>query len=157
MQPDDKKRLSIAALQGQDEARRARALPRDPNIPIADPDFEAACDVANFSDLQRAAAAEIARQIRTRDTEGAPKLTALGFGWGVALEIQRSIINGTHPSVLFARGIPGRAARNIAAACNMGRARFEAAQEAAIKAAPGHNSGRTFPRKDYTTTLEGLT
>jgi hypothetical protein len=157
MQPDDKKRLSLAALQNRDEARRARALPADPNTgPVTDEEFDAACDPSLFADLQRAAALEIARQIRNRDCEGATKLTRLGFGWGVALEIQRSIINGTHPSVLFARGIPGRAARNIAAACNLGRKRYDAAMEAAIKAQPGHNTGRTFPRKDYRTSIEGL-
>jgi hypothetical protein len=159
-EPLDKKRLSIAALQAQDEARRRpwqptdRRFPdRDPNTgPVTDEEFDAACDPANFSDLQSAAAAEISRQIRNRDCEGATKLTRLGFGWSTALEVQRAVVNGTSPSLLFARGIPGRAARNIATAAKMGRKRYEAILAAA--AAPGHNTGRTFPRKDYKVPFE---
>jgi hypothetical protein len=119
-----------------------------------DEEFDAACDPSLFADLQPAAALEIARQIRTRDVEGATKLTALGFGWGVALSIQRAVIGGTSPSLLFAHGVPGRAARNIAAACNMGRARYEAAMEAALAATHGHNTGRRFERKSYKVPFE---
>jgi hypothetical protein len=160
--PDAKKRQSISAMQGADEARRARmpvTLPPascDPNQPEAvDGEFAAACDASNFSPLKPAAALAIATAIRTRDETCATELNARHhFGWQLSLEIQRMVINGGTPGTLQRHGLSSRVAGNIAKAANLGHARFKAALEAA--AAPGHNTGRRFAHKNYRTELEGL-
>lgn len=104
------------------------------------------CTGADFPDLKRDAATEVARQIN-EGTPDATALTRLGYGWNMALEIQRQMTAGGNAGVLFKMGIPARTAKALAAACDAVVERSEAARLAATK--PGVNAGRKFVRRSY--------
>jgi hypothetical protein len=97
-------------------------------------------------DLKPAAALEVARQITVHEPD-ASKLTALGWGWGAAIDLTRTIRYGAQAHILVARGISPRTARAICEACDVRLAEIAAAQ-AALN--PG-TKGKTLPRKRYYT------
>jgi hypothetical protein len=109
----------------------------------ADDDFATACAVERFDSLQPAAARELAHQISTR-TPDATALTALGFGWALALEVQRAILSGGSATLLSSHGMPAAAAAAIATAANLGHERWTAAVYASAPAR------QRFSRKNST-------
>lgn len=95
----------------------------------------------DFPDLKLEARTEIARQLN-QGTPDANALTRLGYGWSLALEIQRQMDVGGNAGVLFKMGIPARTAKALAAAFDEAFQRRETARLAAAK--PGVNAGRKF-------------
>ncbi|WP_409188845.1 hypothetical protein [Bradyrhizobium sp. RDM4] len=104
------------------------------------------CTAEDFPDLLPAAASEIARQLNAGAPDAAA-LTPTGFGWSLALEVQRQQIGGGNAGMLFKLGLPARTAKAIAAACDEVVQRREAARVAEVKL--GVNLATKFRRRSY--------